>query len=584
MNYPIMNIQKCNNIIVMRILNIRNNILHLEGKDNLFLPRGNYFYYCKLNDKIYYPKYFDYSGYNLITMYGIVRKGRIVTFDISIGKNKIQTVQFFLSFKGINIEIFPSMGWLTHIPNIINGYYNSADFILKIVDGRIIIYKYEKILEELFEKEYCRQLKNMKKFNLIKLRNNYIKYRNNKKDNTTKLWIISDKLNLAGDNGEYFFRYLKKKNPIGINSYFLLNKNCSEYNRLKSLGNILEFGSELHFDIFLKSDKIISSVFEEWVTNPFSNDYKYMRDLIHFDFIFIQHGIIKDDLSKYLNKFRTNISLFITSSEKEYKSILNSNYGYNENNIILTGLPRFDRLQRLHNLINKEKIVLILPTWRMYIKGTYDSKTYKSIYSKLFNLTKFYAFYNNLINNDELLKNMENLNYTGIICLHPYFSNQWLDFNRNKLFSAMKLCDYQNLILKSSLLVTDYSSIFFDFAYLKKPIVYTHFDYDEYRNNHYQNGYFNYLKNGFGPVCYDLNCSIKQIILKIKNGCYIEKIYLQRIKKFFKYNDEKNNERLFHFLINSSNNIGEIYKNRFNIFIILALFLYFFYKIYYIIL
>jgi len=94
---------------------------------------------------------------------------------------------------------------------------------------------------------------------------------------------------------------------------------------------------------------------------------------------FLQHGIIKDDLSKYLNRFRTNISLFITSSEKEYKSILNSNYGYNENNIILTGLPRFDNLQRLHNLINKEKIVLILPTWRMYIKGTYDSKRYKSI-------------------------------------------------------------------------------------------------------------------------------------------------------------------------------------------------------------
>ena len=582
MNYPIMNIQKCNNIIVMRILNIRNNILHLEGKDNLFLPRGNYFYYCKLDDKIYYPKYFDYSGYDLITMYGIERKGRIVTFDISIGKNKTQTVQFFLSYKGINIEIFPSMGWLTHIPNIINGYYNSADFILRIINRRIIIYKYDKILEDLFEREYCGQLKNMKKFNLIKLRNNYIKYRNNKKDKMTKIWIISDKLNLAGDNGEYFFRYLKKKNPIGINFYFLLNKNCSEYNRLKSLGNILEFGSELHFDIFLKSDKIISSVFEEWVINPFSNDYRYMRDLIHFDFIFIQHGIIKDDLSKYLNRFRTNISLFITSSEKEYKSILNSNYGYNENNVILTGLPRFDNLQRLHNLINKEKIVLILPTWRMYIKGTYDSKSYKSIYSKSFNLTKFYAFYNNLINNDELLKNMENLNYTGIICLHPYFSNQWLDFNQNKLFSTRKFCDYQNLILKSSLLVTDYSSVFFDFAYLKKPIVYTHFDYVEYRNNHYQNGYFNYLKNGFGPVCYDFNCSIKQIILKIKNGCYIEKIYLQRIKNFFKYNDEKNNERLFHLLINSPNNIGEIYKNRFNIFIILALFVYFFYKIYYI--
>ena len=75
--------------------------------------------------------------------------------------------------------------------------------------------------------------------------------------------------------------------------------------------------------MFLKADKIISSMSNSWVDNPFGEDRKYVRDLFHFDLIFLQHGITKDDVSKYLHKFQKNYSLFITATKKEYNSILN---------------------------------------------------------------------------------------------------------------------------------------------------------------------------------------------------------------------------------------------------------------------
>ena len=551
-NYILMNIKNTKDILTLRIMGIKDNQIHLEGKDNCILKIDKYYYFCKLGDKIFYPKYYYYSIYDLITMYGNLEKGRMIVFDLTLENKSYQELQFFLSYDGNEIEIFPSLGWYSHMTNIYNSYYNSGNYIVKYNKTRISIYKYNETIKELFEMKYSRELKKAGKNNIINLRNNFFKYEKSFKNMKNETWIINDKQNLAGDNGEYFFRFLKKTNVKNIDFYFAINKDCPDYNRLLPLGNILELGSEFYLNKFLISDKIISSVSESWTYNPYGSERKYLIDLFHFDFIFIQNGIIKDDLSKYLNRITKNFSLFITSSNKEYKDILNYKYHYNINNVILTGLPRYDNLQRLQKKINKEKIILVIPTWRMNIKGTFDLNTHESIYSNIFNETNYFNYYNDLINNEKLLLNMKQSNYSGLFCLHPFFSKQWRDFKQNDIFSVLEVCNFQELIVKASLLITDYSSIFFDFAYLKKPIIYTQFDYDDFRNNHYPKSYYDYIKHGFGPVCFDLNCTINQIIVKLKTNCLPEKKYLKRIKFFFKYNDDKNCERLYINLLKNS--------------------------------
>ena len=548
-NHILIDFKKNLYIIIWKIIEIKDEILHLEGKDNFWMPRERYYYFCKFENKIFFPKYYYYSGYDFLTMYGIIEKGRIIIFDIPLRSSNAEIVHFYISYNNAIIEIFPSLGWFSHIPPIDGGYYISGNYIAKYINKSLTIFSNEEKLVKLFEKQYCEQLKKEGKDYLIKLRKENIESKN--KIDKKHIWIISDRPDRAGDNGEYFFRYLKNKNPKGIIPYFAIRNNCSDYLRLKKLGNVLNLNSDEYLNIFLKADKIISSMSNSWVDNPFGEDRKYIRDLFHFDLIFLQHGITKDDVSRYLNRFTKNYSLFVTSTKKEYKSILNYEYGYNKNNVILSGLPRYDNLYRLNKIKRREKLILIAPTWRMNIKGTTNLITYESIYSDSFKFTDYFNFYNNLINNEKLIYIMKEYNYTGIFCLHPSFSSQYIDFTKNNIFLIRKKCNYQKYLLKASLLVTDYSSIFFDFAYLRKPIIYSHFDYEDYRMNHYPKGYFDYEKDGFGSVSYDLKSTVDNIINEIENNCLLRKKYLRRINKFFTYFDEHNNDRLYNGIINN---------------------------------
>ena len=123
-------------------------------------------------------------------------------------------------------------------------------------------------------------------------------------------------------------------------------------------------------------------------------------------------------------------------------------------------------------------------------------------------------------------------------------------------------------------MITDYSNLFFNFAYLHKPIIYTHFDYEEYRNKQYQKGFFDYIKNGFCPVCFNLDCTINSIIIKLKNNCTNEIKYLKRINKLFLFKDDKNSERLYLNLIKCSNDYKNVNTdNRFSKYILLNQFI-----------
>jgi len=553
--YILVDLLKYRNLIIWRFVEIKNNILYLEGEDRFWMKRDKYFYFCQIGNKKFYPKYYYYSGFDFVTMYGISIKGRVICFEINLEPKIQQDLHFFISYMNYTLEIYPIIGNSNHLPSLQNSYYSTEDYIILNKINNLVLFPYTRQLEEILEINYCNELKQKKKNNIVKLRhlrNNNEK--NNKKDN--QVWLINDRINKAGDNGEYFFRFLNRIKPIGISFYFVIIKNCSDFKRLKIYNNIIEYNSSEYINLFFKTKKIFTSVSETWVSNPFDEDGKYICDYFKFDLIYLQNGIIKDDLSLYLNKITQRFNILLTSSIKEYKFLLTPNYGYNSNNLLLTGLPRFDSLIRLKKVIKKEKIILIFPTWRIYIKGTKNLLTKESIKSENFQLTKYFNYYNDLINNEKLLDIMEKNEYRGILCIHPNFEEEWTYFRKNKLFEVEKNCFRQELFVKASLLVTDYSSIFFDFGYIRTPIIYTQFDYEEYRRNHFSNGYFNYKTDSFGPICYDNKSTINTIISEIENNCLLKQKYLKRMEKFFRYNDDKNCYRFYTGILKSDSKIG----------------------------
>ena len=102
----------------------------------------------------------------------------------------------------------------------------------------------------------------------------------------------------------------------------------------------------------------------------------------------------------------------------------------------------------------------------------------------------------------------------------------------------------QELLIESSILVTDYSSVQFDFAYLFKPILYYQFDYDEHYGKHHQKGYYDERMLGFGPVSVEKNELIYNLLMMIDDP-EKQKIYIERAKKTFKYIDSNNRKRVF---------------------------------------
>ena len=217
---------------------------------------------------------------------------------------------------------------------------------------------------------------------------------------------------------------------------------------------------------------MISSQADIEIINPF------LRQLIHFtvlcqvDFVFLQHGIIRSDLSSWLNKYNRNIKLFVTSSQAEYNSILNQPYYYDRSRVVLTGLPRFDALTS-----SPEGVLMVAPTYRKYLLASPTNLLGERRYNPAFKSSQYYRFYSRLIQDEQINQTLHRLGMKGEFYLHPAFATQVADFQPGESFEVMTLpYDYSSAFKRSDALVTDYSSLVFDFAYLRKPLLYAQFD------------------------------------------------------------------------------------------------------------
>ncbi|MDO5293237.1 MAG: CDP-glycerol glycerophosphotransferase family protein [bacterium] len=380
----------------------------------------------------------------------------------------------------------------------------------------------------------------------LKLRKRYWR---KKKSQKKKIWLISDRVNYAGDNGEAFFEYMKNHPDKTIEAYYVISATSKDYKRMKKLGNVIKYKSTKHLLYTLLADKVISSHAEDHIGNPFEAAAPFVRSLCHFDMVFLQHGITKDDLSSWLNKFHKNLGLFITAAKPEYDSIVQNEYNYEEEKVALTGFARYDRLVQKDPA---KKEIIFLPTWRPSLASEMDPKTGDRAYNPAFAESEFYHFYNRLINDERILTAMKKKGYTGKFCLHQNNIANVGDFDGNDVIRIQKEgITYRDEFLNNSLLITDYSSVAYDFAYLKKPVIYIQFDREEFFEHAvYDKGYWDYKRDGFGPVCEEYEKAVETIIETIERDCKMQRTYEERLEKFYLAFDQNNSKRIYDAICN----------------------------------
>ncbi len=350
------------------------------------------------------------------------------------------------------------------------------------------------------------------------------------------LWLVMERGFDARDNAYWFFRYLRQQQPQ-INACYVIDRTSPDYEKVAQLGETVAWRSLRHYLMYLAADMLISTHVQP--AAPDLMAYYHMRQVgIHprGKQIFLQHGIIKDEM-KWMRYPRMKVDFFASGGKLEYDYLV-SEFGYPEEVVQYTGLCRFDNLIRGNNPSNE---ILVMPTWRgwEYPQG------------ERFYETAFYRQYQSMMENPRLLSLLEERDLKLVFYPHIELQKELDKFrspSERIILAGWRDYDVQTLLMRCSLLITDYSSVFFDVGYMEKPVIYYQFDVEDFLKYHYQKGYFSYEKHGFGPVVKTEDALVDAVSECVGNDFRMLKEYRERLEAFYSVRDELNCERTYQIL------------------------------------
>lgn len=358
--------------------------------------------------------------------------------------------------------------------------------------------------------------------------------------NNKDIWLISERKDEAEDNGYHLYKYIRENHPEQ-KVFYLINKKSPAYSKIEKYETIIQYNSLKHYIYYFLCDKHISAFqFFGVPETPFLWKLEE-KGLIRKKKIFLQHGITKEKLPFLMYK-NTKYKLFICGAETEYKYI-QENYGYPDENVKYLGFCRFDNL---HNYKTKNQI-LLMPTWRQWIGMTNEDSNIEEESSN-FIKTQYYKVYNSFINSKELHQVLEKTNTELVFYPHPEmqrFVRLFKCNHSNIRIMDRKNCNLQEVLKESKLLITDYSSIAFDCAYMRKPLIYYQFDQEKYYQGHFEKGYFDCERDGFGQVVKNENKLVK-LISDILLERYDSNSFRERAIRFFPLYDINNCKRNYY--------------------------------------
>ncbi len=359
-------------------------------------------------------------------------------------------------------------------------------------------------------------------------------------------WLVCEEAAEARDNGYHFFKYMCINQPQQ-KCYYAIKKGSVDYKKVADLGETIEYGSIQHWLAYFLCEYNISS---QKGGKPNAAMCAFMEMIGRFkpQNVFLQHGITKDH-AKWLYADKCNFKYFITAAIPE-NEMIKRDYGYPEGTVQLTGFARYDALDS--NDTNKNQ-VLIMPTWRNWFnlrsKGGNDV-------SSDFDQSVYLRKWTELLESKILLELIDEHSLEVIFFLHrnmQRYINAFENINKKIIIASWKEYDIQTLLKKSAIMITDYSSVYFDMIYMKKPIIFYQFDELEYRRHQYQQGWFDYHNNPCGKAYDNFQGVIEELKRYISMNMQVSSEYLDFCEKIFLYSDNNNAYRIYKLLVGEHN-------------------------------
>ncbi|MYS16325.1 glycosyltransferase [Streptomyces sp. SID4982] len=357
------------------------------------------------------------------------------------------------------------------------------------------------------------------------------------------IWIIGEREDTAQDNSYHLFKWIRT-NERRRRVYYAINGTAADRAKVAPLGRVIDRLSWRYRVYLLHASRLINAYdLEAYLGFPGLSKRAFLTgygDLLRYKRVFLQHGVVYNDVAPSIHAQVTNVDMVLTTGRSE-RAYYAEHCGYGYDRVAATGLPRFDALEPVRG----PRRVLVMPTWRRDIVAPSYNKAAKPEIP--FAASEYYRFFSALLRDERLLAALQRhdvqLEFMPHYEIRPYLKHFRIDHPSITVSTTGR--DVQLAMRECSMLVTDYSSVFFDVAYMGKPIVYTNFDDESFYSKHYKRGYFDLGRDGFGPACATVDHAVEEIIGSIERGFEVEPQYRRRAEEFFVLRDTNNCRRAY---------------------------------------
>lgn len=358
-----------------------------------------------------------------------------------------------------------------------------------------------------------------------------------------RVWLVYEKFcSNAQDNGFYFFEYCMTQLPPekAKHVFFVIDKDSPDFANVKPyMSNVIIRFSFKHLlycmvsKIYIASDS--RSHLYVWRPKPNLISRRIRKRRIFF----LQHGVTA--LKRVDVLFGKNgsspMTYFLTTSKNE-QDIVVEHFKYQPEKAPILGFSRWDLLKDLSD--KDSPSILVMPTWRPWLEEQSQ---------EVFEQSDYFMRYSSLVKNPQLAELLERYNVTLRFFIHPKLSELIGSFiSDNPRIQIVKQGTIQlnRLLMESSMLITDYSSVCWDELYMNKPVLFYHFDSDLYEE--VTGSYLDLSCDLPGPICKEEDQLIDQIEDYIVTGFALHPEDQKIADDWFPHRDTKNRERIFNFI------------------------------------
>tara|TARA_B100000945_G_scaffold317698_1_gene321054 strand:- start:3840 stop:5090 length:1251 start_codon:yes stop_codon:yes gene_type:complete len=370
---------------------------------------------------------------------------------------------------------------------------------------------------------------------------------------SSKIWIFGAWYGKNySDNPAYIYEYIVDKKLDIIPIWLTQNKNVIKTLRKKGFRVYSTFSIQGFWYALKGAVTFINCGYED------VNKYCIKKSIV----VQLWHGVplkkIKndDEINNNLNNFlifarKIFFKIFPFFDEK-YDILISSGkittqrymtaFRLSRSKIFETGFPRSDIIKSEKLSLNKDqimnyksnnihKLILYAPTHRA------EGKSHFNIFSDY-----------NLVDFNKFLKDNHSLLFIKLHFYEDYEKIMIMIENQSNIVILNNNIDINRILFNMDILITDYSSVFYDYLILDRPIIFTPFDIDEYQT-HDRELYVDYNQEVPGPVCLDWG-DVKLELKKLfnQNDSFLSK-RKKCYNKYFKYSDDQNTKRVINSVI-----------------------------------